>query len=117
MDDGSTARQHAEAYERQTGKPSPELSGPELPNDVVHLWRWFLDLHARRGSNGFGGNPLTWSDILAWVMITQPGARVEEVRVLLALDNAWMAQQAEEALQREQTRKATSRPPGSPGRR
>lgn len=112
MDDGSTARQHAEAYERQTGQRSPELDGPPLPPDLAHVWRWFLDLHSRRGSNGFGANSLSWVDLLAWVSLTEPGIRLVELRVIMALDNAWMAQQGDEALQREQARKARSKSPG-----
>lgn len=112
MDDGSTARQHAEAYERQTGNRSPELDGPPLPLDLAHVWTWFLELHARRGSNGFSANSLTWVDLLAWVYLTDPGVRLVELRTIMVLDNAWMAQQAEEALQREQARKARAPPPG-----
>ncbi len=112
MDDGSTARQHAEAFERQTGQVAPDLNGPDLRVDVAHVWQWFLELHARRGSNGWGANALSWGDMFAWVSLTQPGIRPAELRAIMALDNAWMAQQAEEALQREQARKAKAPPPG-----
>ncbi len=113
MDDGSTARQHAEAFERQTGLKSPELNGPELPPDLAHVWGWFLELHARRGSNGFGSNPLAWGDLLAWSSLTRPGIRLAELQAILMIDNAWMASQAEEALSKERARKQ----PKPPGRR
>ncbi len=103
-------RQNAEAFERQTGKRPPELDGPDLPPDLEHLWHWFLELHARRTSNGFGSNPLSWTDIFAWMTLTQPGARLEELKLVLALDNTWMASQAEDAVKKEQIRKNKTKP-------
>lgn len=74
------------------------------------MWEWFLELHGRRGSNGFGANTLSWTDLHAWVFLVQPLIRLAELRMILALDNSWMAMQAEDALQKEQIRKAKSSP-------
>ena len=110
-EDGSTERQHLESVARQTKTNPPELNGPELPPDLEHVWVWFLDLHSRRGGNGFGANPLAWTDLLAWVYLMQPIIRIEELRAIMALDNAWMAMQAEDALSKTQSAPKAAPPP------
>lgn len=82
-----------ESVERQTGRRPAALDGPELPADGAHVWAWFLELSAGRGSNGFGPNPISYLDLLAWSLLTGTITRPAEVEAIMALDRAWMAAQ------------------------
>lgn len=94
MPDGTTRRAHLESVERQTGRRPAELDGPELPADGSHIWAWFLELSVGRGSNGFGPDPISWLDVLAWTVLTRTIARPAEIEAIMALDRAWLAAQA-----------------------
>lgn len=90
-----------ESVERQTGKRQPELDGPELPLDVAHIWRWFVEIAAGRGSNGWGPNPISYLDIDAWARLTGTIMRPTEVRAIVLVDQTWRGQvsKAQEARQ------------------
>lgn len=63
---------------------------PTLPGCGEHVWQWFAELSAQRGSGGMGGiEPLGWSSIKAWSELTGVIVRPEEVRMLLAMDAAF----------------------------
>ncbi|MGE4043588.1 MAG: hypothetical protein AB7F35_01950 [Acetobacteraceae bacterium] len=94
MPDGTTRRAHLESVERQTGRRPAELDGPELPADGAHLWEWFLELCAGRGSNGFGPNPISWLDLLAWTTLTGTITRPAEIEAIMTLDRSWISQQS-----------------------
>jgi hypothetical protein len=83
--------------ERQTGKRPAGLEGPPLPADGEHVWHWFLDLSAARGSNGFGPNPISYPDLAAWVAMTGIIVTPSEVAALLALDREYLAELAKKA--------------------
>lgn len=92
--DGTTQRAHLESVERQTGRRPSALDGPEPPVDGTHVWAWFLELSAGRGSNGFGPNPISWLDLLAWTVLTGTITRPAEINAIMALDQVWMKVQA-----------------------
>ncbi len=83
--------------ERQTGRRPPALDGPPIPADGEHVWLWFLDLNAARGSNGFGPNPISYPDLAAWVAMTGIIVMPSEVAALMALDREYLAEQAKKA--------------------
>jgi len=89
--DGATEREHLLSVERQTGRRPAALDGPELPVDGAHVWYWFLELSAGRGSDGFGPNQIAWLDLLAWTTLTGAIIRPAEVEAIMALDRAWLA--------------------------
>lgn len=91
--DGATEREHLLSVERQTGRRPAALDGPMLPADGAHVWASFLELSAGRGSNGFGPNPISWLDLLAWRMLTGVIVRPAEIDAIMALDRAWLARQ------------------------
>jgi len=95
MPEGTTRRAHLESVERQTGRRPAELNGPDLPTDGSHIWAWFLELSAGRGSNGFGPNPISWPDLLAWTALTGTLTRPVEIDAIMALDRVWLSAQAE----------------------
>lgn len=101
MPDGASKRQHLESVARQTGKLPAELDTPPIPAWAEHIVGWWAELNAARGGNGMGPNPISWADIAAWSRLTATEPSPFEVRTILALDQAWLAEQA----------KSSSRPP------
>lgn len=65
------------------------MLGLTLPHVLGHVWPWFLDLHADRGSTGFGPAPITYPSIDAWARLTGWQPRPREVEAIRALDRAW----------------------------
>lgn len=83
---------------RQTGIKPKELEDViELPESCIYVWKWFIDLHNARGSNGFGINPISYTEIKSYfdLMDTQP----EEWEVILIklFDNEALQAYAKEA--------------------
>lgn len=93
--DGHSLREHLESAQRATGHAPPGLIGPPCPPTLRHLWRWFLDLSARRGGGGFGPAPLLWSEIAAWARLHRLSPTPWELDVLTALDDAFIAVRSE----------------------
>jgi len=52
-----------------------------------------------------GPNPIAWSDIAAWAALTDAAPSAFEVRTILAIDRAWLEEQA---------KSAPRTPPGGP---
>lgn len=96
-DDGVPVRTKLEHVEAVTGRRPAELDGPEIPDGCEHLLGWFHDLNTGRGSNGFGLNPLTFAEISAWSSLTGTVIRPAEVRLLKAMDLAYLKANAPEA--------------------
>ena len=87
-----------------------ELDGPTLPDYLVPAWMAFLELHLRRGSNGFGLSSLSYSEIAAWQAIEYEGRRAERwiIDAILHLDGTFMAYTAEVEAKRQRAAKAAS---------
>ncbi len=69
----------------------------ELPESCTQVWRWFIDLNNSRSSNGFGVNPISYSDIKAYIDLI--GVEIEdwELQLIKQLDNEAMNSYAKEA--------------------
>jgi hypothetical protein len=92
---------------RQTGIKPKELEQlKELPESCVPVWKWFIDLNNSRSSNGFGVNPLSYSDIKAYLDLI--GVEVEEWELYLIkrIDNEALNSYSKEA---ESERKRASK--------
>ena len=63
-------------------------------SDGAHVWEWFLELSAGRGSNGFGPNPISWLDLLPWTTMTGTITRPAEIEAILAVDRVWLVASA-----------------------
>ena len=73
--DGSTLKQNLENVYRMTGKKPPELEIEPIPDCLVHVWHWFLQLNSQRTSKGFGVNPITNQDM--WFFFQLEGIEPE----------------------------------------
>ena len=92
QDDGSTLREHMEAFSERAGRPHPMIAdGPELPEGCADLWRAFLALHVRRGSNGFGPSRITFLDLDAYQRVTRRRLASWEVEAIMQADDEFFA--------------------------
>ncbi len=60
-----------------------------------YLWNHFTMLHRARGGNGFAPNPISWSEMLAYVQLTRTAFDPWEVEALRLLDDAYIASMVE----------------------
>lgn len=71
-----------------------ELACPPMPAALGYLWAAFLRLHRRRGSNGFGPNPITWPDIDSFSRHAQMKFAPWEIEIIEDLDDIYRSEQA-----------------------
>lgn len=90
--DGKTLREHLFAVWKATRRRPPELDLPPLPAAGVAVWEWFKALDAARGSNGWGPNPISWADLVAWQQLAGVQLTPWEAETLRALDRERMTQ-------------------------
>lgn len=50
------------------------------------MWLWFLELDAARSGSGFGANPITFTELRAWIELSAVAVKPWELRSLRALD-------------------------------
>lgn len=60
------------------------------------VWDYFLQLSNARGSNGFGGNPISYPDIAAWNELTETQVTPLEVKIIKRLDIIYLNHQVEQ---------------------
>lgn len=85
--------------------------GPEVPWAGRRIWSIFLDLNATRGSNGWGPNPISHSEVEAWSRLHREPVRPHELEILRAMDTAYLKHATQTASKGQQsTSKVESRP-------
>jgi len=57
---------------------------------MVHVWNWYCELSAARTSNGFGLNPISYTEIDAWVRLLRIDVVPWEIRVIKNLDSMYL---------------------------
>lgn len=67
---------------------------PKMPRALEHIWAWFCELNSARTSNGFGANPITYSEIAAWSALTLNVPTPWEVSLLKRIDRAFLEEMA-----------------------
>lgn len=60
-------------------------SSPELPAELVYLWRDFKEICSGLQSNGIGQTLVTWEALAAWSALTQTRLDAWEARALISL--------------------------------
>lgn len=61
------------------------------------VYRWFVDLHNKRTSNGFGINPIQYSEILAYFTLIEVKPEEWEIEMISKLDGVALEMYAKEA--------------------
>lgn len=87
-----------ESVWRQTGHRPKELDNlVEMPEALQYIWDDFRSLNASRSSNGYSANPLSYSEIMYYCLLTGTKLQPWEVELLKYFDTALMNLYAEEA--------------------
>jgi hypothetical protein len=74
-----------------------ELECPPLPHAANVLWRVFMRLRRRKGSNGFAASPIEWPDIDAFLRLSRLTLTPWEIEIVEGLDDLFLKNQAREA--------------------
>lgn len=85
--DGETKAQMFERF----GQADKVPDEPEVPDCAAHIVNWFFELSNRRGAGMAGGLPITFEAISAWSALLQTWPTEDEVRMILAMDSAFLA--------------------------
>ena len=81
---------HLASVERQRGRAVARPEEPEFPWGLEYLYGWFLELLPRRSHGGMSANPLTYTEVKSWAVMTQTPVLPWECRALMRLDDTLM---------------------------
>lgn len=70
-----------------------------VPPVVSHVWEWFWALSASRQYGANGPNPISWQELDSWASRSGENPTPEEVKMLRAMDSAWIQAVNDEARQ------------------
>ncbi len=102
---------HIKQYARQTSEPLEKVYEkfgyelPVIPEGFGEIWLWFWELSDGRQNSGFGPSPVSYGDMAAWAALSGLGLAPWLMRIFRAMDNEWLAAQAEEAKKRSKGKK------------
>lgn len=83
-----TLRDQLEVVYKTTGVKPVELEPPcELNELFVDAWKFFLDLHNSRTSNGFGLNAISYTEISNYFNLIQITPQSWEIELIKLFDN------------------------------
>jgi len=100
--DGSTLRDQLNAVWKMTGNKPPELETQiELPELFHECWYWFLRLNSKRTSNGFGYNPLPYSEIHSFFELNNYNPQYWELLLIEKFDEVALEFYAKQQEQRQ----------------
>lgn len=107
MPDGTSYIDHLKAIQKMTGQPQKELKADaEMPVLAAPVWGWFVKLASKRGSNGFGPSPISYTEMEAFFRLNDIEASPWEVELICKFDDIALQQYAEDY---EKKRKAESK--------
>lgn len=97
MKNGSTIKEQLESVWRQTGRKPKELQNlVSLPENCYLIWKYFLDLHNARGSNGFGVDPISYTEIKNYFDLMGIDPDPQEIELLKRFDYKYLEIQSKE---------------------
>ena len=79
-------RDHLTEKVRRKLLPASALDGPPMPEELRYLREWVQELYGRSGVGAVGVNPLTYTTIMDWAVLTDRSVQPHEVQALMALD-------------------------------
>lgn len=96
-------RARLESVKKQLGFVPPELENLlELPEEMIFIWKYFMDLNSKRQNTGYGFLPLTYSEIKAYYDLFDLPYDSFEVQIICLLDSVAMQYYNEEAEKKQQ---------------
>ena len=102
----SSLKDQLESIKRQGGKiPEEYMNLLECPVYFQDLWSYFLQLNNKRSSNGFGVNPINYTEILSLCKLKGILLYPYEIDIIMQLDNICLDQYAKEQKQEQEKSK------------
>lgn len=90
-----TVSDHYAALAKKGKKARPK--SPELPFEAVHIWNHFVRLSGARTGNGFGANPISFSEMDAYSRLCGWAFDPWEIDAIRLLDDAYLSISAEQS--------------------
>lgn len=88
-------KEHLELIEEQTGKTPKELETKPFPMLVQYIWSAFVGLSDGRSAGFSGPNPLSYTEIKAWMDLTNEHLSPRDIEAIKKLDTAYLRKQHE----------------------
>lgn len=87
QEDGATRRAHLEAAAASgSATARAALEGPDIPDCVLYLRGWLLEVTGRSGVGMAGAAPLSYGTIRDWAALTGRTPNALEIEALFRLD-------------------------------
>jgi hypothetical protein len=80
------------------------MKGSPYPAGFTYIWDYFSEISAGRQSGMNGSQPLSYTEILAWVVLTKRNVSAWDVEVIKSIDAVFMKTSAQ-LLQERRERK------------
>lgn len=74
---------------------------------MAYQWRYFVELHGKRSSNGFGVNPISYQDMYAYFKLIRYTPEEWEIDLINQLDSVFLEvyNKQQESQQKSQQKK------------
>jgi hypothetical protein len=95
--DGSTLGDHLRAAERARPGAARGVLDVELPEKLVFIWRWFVELSGTRYHSMGAYLPIQYAEIDAWSRLHGIALKAWHIRAIRAMDSAFLRAMATEA--------------------
>ena len=92
----ATVRDHlAQAEAANPGLVIQELHPDPPPQEVAHLWGYFLQISRERNNGGFGPSPISSQNISYWQQLREIELMPFEIDAILAIDEGFMEEMSD----------------------
>ena len=81
-------------YNAQAGYETPEQ--PIVPFYARNVWDWWWELNTRRPPGFENLAPMSYTEIMSWILLTGKQLAPEDIRWLIEMDNVWLTTIAKE---------------------
>lgn len=96
-------------FEERTGKRHADLDGPPCDGSLLYLYRWWRELDDARSAGMNGPDPISYTELNAWAVLTHRSPSVDEVQTMRRIDSAYLLMYAKEAAKRMKTKDTKGR--------
>ena len=76
---------------------------------MYFVWKYFINLHNKRTSNGFGMNPISYSEIYSYFQLMQYQPEEWEIECILKLDSVALEHFSKEQEKEQKRNKSKSK--------
>lgn len=85
-----TVKEQLEQVQRQIGRNLPELEGPDFPSLMCYVWSAFLQLNETRTAGQVSANPISFTEIEAYLKLSNNRLSARDVEALRKVDKVYL---------------------------